>query len=64
MSFFYIQYFMGRKLKILRRLLTMLENLHNFMQVGIVHFMAYPNAISGEEYLHTLSSIIEDDFFS
>ncbi|MFJ7513023.1 sugar phosphate isomerase/epimerase family protein [Peribacillus simplex] len=42
----------------------MLENLHNFMQVGIVHFMAYPNAISGEEYLHTLSTIIEDDFFS
>jgi sugar phosphate isomerase/epimerase len=42
----------------------MQQSLHDFMQVGIVHFMAYPNAITGEDYLNTISSIIEDDFFS
>lgn len=42
----------------------MRKSLHDFMQVGIVHFMAYPYATSSEEYLCTLSSIIEDEFFS
>jgi sugar phosphate isomerase/epimerase len=42
----------------------MQQSLHDFMQVGIVHFMAYPNAITGVDYLSTISSIIEDDFFS
>ncbi|MUG70005.1 sugar phosphate isomerase/epimerase family protein [Paenibacillus validus] len=41
----------------------MQRSLHNFMQVGIVHFMAYPHAKSSEEYVSTISSIIEDDFF-
>lgn len=42
----------------------MRQSLHDFMQVGIVHFMAYPLATSSEDYLLTLSSIIEDDFFN
>jgi sugar phosphate isomerase/epimerase len=41
----------------------MRQSLHDFMQVGIVQFMAYPHAVSSEEYLRTISSIIEDDFF-
>ncbi|RAS83648.1 sugar phosphate isomerase/epimerase family protein [Priestia endophytica] len=41
----------------------MRESLHDFMKVGIVHFMAYPQEQSSEDYLHTISSIIEDEFF-
>ncbi|WP_017725859.1 sugar phosphate isomerase/epimerase family protein [Halalkalibacterium ligniniphilum] len=41
----------------------MRQQLHDFMQVGIVHFMAYPHAESSKDYIRTLSSIIEDDFF-
>ncbi|UOF90263.1 sugar phosphate isomerase/epimerase [Fodinisporobacter ferrooxydans] len=41
----------------------MRQSLHDFMRVGIVHFMAYPNAKSSEEYLRSISAIIEDDFF-
>lgn len=39
------------------------KELHDFMKVGIVQFMAYPQAESPESYLHTISSIIEDEFF-
>jgi sugar phosphate isomerase/epimerase len=40
-------------------------DLQNFMQVGIVHFMAYPQAMSGEGSIaETINKIITDDFFS
>jgi sugar phosphate isomerase/epimerase len=40
-------------------------DLQNFMQVGIVHFMAYPQAMSGEGPIaETINKIITDDFFS
>jgi sugar phosphate isomerase/epimerase len=42
----------------------MRQSLHDFMEIGIVHFMAYPNALTGKEYLQTLTAIIDDDFFS
>jgi len=41
----------------------MRESLHDFMRVGIVQFMAYPQSKSSEHYLRTITSIIEDDFF-
>jgi hypothetical protein len=41
----------------------MRQNLHDFMRVGIVHFMVYPQAKSKEHYLSTLASIVEDEFF-
>jgi sugar phosphate isomerase/epimerase len=35
------------------------------MQVGIVHFMAYPECLKGEGPIYdTLATIVEDDFFS
>ena len=35
------------------------------MKVGLVHFMAYPETITGEgPILKTLEEIAEDDFFS
>jgi sugar phosphate isomerase/epimerase len=42
----------------------MRQSLHDFMKVGIVQFMAYPLVETKEEYLQSISSIIEDDFFS
>lgn len=40
-------------------------DLQNFMQVGIVHFMAYPQAMSGEGPIaETINKIITDEFFS
>jgi sugar phosphate isomerase/epimerase len=41
----------------------MRQSLHDFMNVGIVHFMAFPQAESGNDYIRTLSALIEDDFF-
>lgn len=38
-------------------------SLHDFMRVGIVHFMAYPNAKDRASYLATLAEIAEDEFF-
>lgn len=46
-----------------RRFPVMRESLHDFMCVGIVQFMAYPQSKSSEHYLRTITSIIEDDFF-
>lgn len=43
----------------------MRESLHSYMQVGIVHFMAYPECLRGEGPIYdTLTRIVEDDFFS
>jgi sugar phosphate isomerase/epimerase len=40
-------------------------DLQNYMQVGIVHFMAYPQSMSGEGPIaETINKIITDDFFS
>jgi len=41
------------------------EDLHHYMRVGIVHFMAYPQTLTGEgPIVETVRRIAEDDFFS
>ncbi len=43
----------------------MRDSLQSYMQVGIVHFMAYPECMKGEGPIYdTLTKIVEDDFFS
>lgn len=43
----------------------MLESIHDYMQVGIVSFMAYPEIIKGEgPVLQAISEILEDPFFT
>ena len=43
----------------------MRDPLQSYMQVGIVHFMAYPECLKGEGPIYdTLTKIVEDDFFS
>jgi sugar phosphate isomerase/epimerase len=43
----------------------MKEPLPNYMQVGIVHFMAYPECMKGEGPIYdTLTKIVEDEFFA
>ena len=43
----------------------MKEALPNYMQVGIVHFMAYPECMKGEGPIYdTLTKIVEDEFFA
>ena len=43
----------------------MKESLHSYMKVGIVHFMAYPQTLTGEgPIVETVRRIAEDDFFS
>ena len=43
----------------------MKESLLSTMQVGIVHFMAYPECMKGEGPIYdTLTKIVEDEFFS
>jgi sugar phosphate isomerase/epimerase len=39
------------------------SELHSAMKVGIVHFMAYPEAQRGERVLETMTKIAEDEFF-
>ncbi len=40
------------------------ESMHEYMQVGILHHMAYPATIKGEgPILETLRRIIVDDYF-
>ena len=42
----------------------MKESLRDYMKVGIVHFMAYPFAASGEEPVaDAVAEIVEDEFF-
>ena len=43
----------------------MKESLQSYMKVGIVHFMAFPEAMKGEgNILETVKKIANDDFFS
>ena len=43
----------------------MSENLQKYMRVGIVHFMAYPETLTGEgPIVETIRRIAEDEFFS
>jgi len=43
----------------------MRDSLQSYMQVGIVHFMAFPQCIKGEGPIYdTLTKIVEDEFFS
>ncbi len=43
----------------------MRDSLHSYMQVGIVHFMAFPECLKGEGPVYdTVAKIVEDDFFS
>lgn len=43
----------------------MRESLHTYMKVGIVHFMAYPQTLTGEGPIaETIRRVAEDDFFS
>ena len=42
----------------------MKQSLHDFMRVGIVHFMAYPSANTTDTYLSTIEDIVADEFFS
>lgn len=42
----------------------MKASLHDYMKVGIVHFMAYPFALGGDGPIaETVASIVDDDFF-
>ena len=41
----------------------MRQSLHDFMRVGIVHFMAYPSAKDKDAYLETIAEIAYDEFF-
>jgi len=41
------------------------ESLQRYMRVGIVHFMAYPETLTGEgPIVETIRRIAEDEFFS
>jgi sugar phosphate isomerase/epimerase len=41
------------------------DALQSYLQVGIVHFMAYPECMNGEGPIYdTLAKIVEDEFFS
>ena len=43
----------------------MRDSLQSYMQVGIVHFMAFPECMKGEGPIYdTLTKIVEDEFFS
>jgi len=43
----------------------MQESMYRYMKVGIIHFMAYPSAITGEgPIVETITKIAEDDFFT
>jgi sugar phosphate isomerase/epimerase len=43
----------------------MKDSLQSYLQVGIVHFMAYPECMKGEGPIYdTLTKIVEDEFFS
>lgn len=42
----------------------MQESIKKYMKVGLVHFMAYPSAMTGEgEILKTVRRVLEDDYF-
>ncbi len=40
------------------------KNIRNYIKVGLIHFMAYPNTIKGEGPIEeTMKRILEDDYF-
>ncbi|MCL6593932.1 MAG: sugar phosphate isomerase/epimerase, partial [Alicyclobacillus sp.] len=41
----------------------MKASFHDYLDIGIVHFMAYPRLNSHAEYLQSLASIAQDEFF-
>ena len=42
----------------------MQESLHNYMKVGLVHFMAFPETMRGEgPILETIKKVVIDDYF-
>lgn len=42
----------------------MRDSLHNYMKVGLVHFMAYPSTIGGDgPVLETMAEVVTDDYF-
>ena len=42
----------------------MRESIHNYMDVGLVHFMSYPSVIGGEgPILETIKKVLTDDYF-
>lgn len=42
----------------------MQESIRKYMKVGLVHFMAYPSAMTGEgEITRTVRRVLEDDYF-
>lgn len=42
----------------------MKESLHDYMKVGLVHFMAYPATIGGDgPVLETMNEVVTDDYF-
>ena len=43
----------------------MQESFYDYMKVGIIHFMAYPDTIGGEgPIVETITKIAADDFFT
>ena len=43
----------------------MIESMHKYMQVGLIHCMAYPSTIKGEgPILETVTKIATDDYFT
>ena len=42
-----------------------MTNLHDYMKVGIIHFMAYPQTMAGDgPIVETIKKIVTDEFFS
>jgi len=43
----------------------MKDSMYNYMKVGIIHFMAYPQVLKGEgPILETMKEILDDDYFT
>ena len=43
----------------------MVESMHKYMKVGLIHFMAYPSTIKGEGVIKdTIKAIAVDDYFN
>ncbi|HEY5585818.1 MAG TPA: sugar phosphate isomerase/epimerase, partial [Ruminiclostridium sp.] len=41
------------------------DSMYKYMQVGLIHFMAYPSTIKGEgPILETIKKIAVDDYFN
>ena len=47
----------------LRRTLTMVESWRQLMDVGLIHFMAYPNATDPPAVQETVRKLAQDDFW-